>query len=167
MAIALEPLDPSETERLVHAIPGGSDRPVEEIVARTEGNPLFVEEYVHMLADRGSGARIPPTLQGVIAARIDATTPTVKRLLHEASVLGRDFWLDALPTTPNTSDVSEAERRGLIARRARRGPSGADVRLRHGLIRTSPTPRCRSRADARNDHYSRWLEKAAGERAQE
>ncbi|MEK6207989.1 MAG: adenylate/guanylate cyclase domain-containing protein [Chloroflexota bacterium] len=169
MAIALEPLDASETERLVHAIPGGSDRPVEEIVARTEGNPLFVEEYVHMLADRGSRARIPPTLQGVIAARIDATTPTVKRLLHEASVLGRDFWLDALPTTPTTSDVSEAERRGLIARRARRGPSGSPTFVfRHGLIRdvaySSLSKVERTRV---HDHYSRWLEKAAGERAQE
>src|SRR5438876_374904 len=120
MAIALEPLDVPETEKLVRALlAGGSDRPVDEIVARTEGNPLFVEEYVHMLVDQGSRAVVPPTLHGVIAARIDATTPGVKRLLHEASVIGRDFWLDALPTTPAAADVAEAERRGLISRRAR------------------------------------------------
>jgi class 3 adenylate cyclase len=170
MAIALEPLDTHETQRLVRALlTAGSDRPVEEIVARTEGNPLFVEEYVHMLADQGSGARIPPTLQGVIAARIDATTPSVKRLLHEASVLGREFWLDALPTETNLSDVSEAERRGLISRRARRGPSGTPTFVfRHGLIRdvaySSLSKVERTRV---HDHYSRWLETAAGERAQE
>jgi class 3 adenylate cyclase/tetratricopeptide (TPR) repeat protein len=170
MAIALEPLDTHETQRLVRALlTAGSDRPVEEIVARTEGNPLFVEEYVHMLADQGSGARIPPTLQGVIAARIDATTPSVKRLLHEASVLGREFWLDALPTTPNPNDLAEAERRGLISRRARRGPSGsATFVFRHGLIRdvaySSLSKVERTRV---HDHYSRWLEKAAGERGQE
>src|SRR5213593_178537 len=170
MAIALEPLDVLETEKLVRALlAGGSDRPVDEIVARTEGNPLFVEEYVHMLVDQGSRAVVPPTLHGVIAARIDATTPGVKRLLHEASVLGRDFWLDALPTAPNASDVSEAERRGLISRRARRGPSGSPTFVfRHGLIRdvayASLSKAERTRV---HDHYSRWLETAAGERAQE
>jgi class 3 adenylate cyclase len=170
MAIALEPLDVSETEKLVRALlAGGPDRPVDEIVARTEGNPLFVEEYVHMLADQGSRAVVPPTLHGVIAARIDATTPGVKRLLHEASVIGRDFWLDALPSMPAAADVSEAERRGLIARRARRGPSGSSTLVfRHGLIRdvaySSLSKAERTRV---HDHYSRWLESAAGERAQE
>jgi class 3 adenylate cyclase/tetratricopeptide (TPR) repeat protein len=170
MAIALEPLDVPETEKLVRALlAGGSDRPVDEIVARTEGNPLFVEEYVHMLADQGSRAVVPPTLHGVIAARIDATTPGVKRLLHEASVIGRDFWLDALPTSPAAADVAEAERRGLLSRRARRGPSGSPTFVfRHGLIRdvayASLSKAERTRV---HDHYSRWLESAAGERAQE
>jgi class 3 adenylate cyclase/tetratricopeptide (TPR) repeat protein len=170
MSIALEPLDLSETGRLVRALlVGGADRAVNEIVTTTEGNPLFVEEYVHMLVDQGSRAVVPPTLQGVIAARIDATTPTVKRLLHEASVLGRDFWLDALPTAPDPADVAEAERRGLVARRARRGPSGTPTFVfRHGLIRdvaySSLSKAERTRV---HDHYSRWLATAAGERAQE
>jgi class 3 adenylate cyclase len=170
MAIALEPLDVHETEKLVRALlTGGSDPPVDEIVERTEGNPLFVEEYVHMLVDEGSRAVVPPTLHGVIAARIDATTPGVKRLLHEASVLGRDFWLDALPTAPAAADVSEAERRGLVSQRARRGPSGSPTFVfRHGLIRdvaySSLSKAERTRV---HDHYSRWLETAAGERAQE
>jgi class 3 adenylate cyclase/tetratricopeptide (TPR) repeat protein len=170
MAIALEPLPLQETERLVRGLlGGGSDHPVSDIVARTEGNPLFVEEYVHMLADQGSRAVIPPTLHGVIAARIDATTPAIKRLLHEASVLGRDFWLDALPTPPNPRDVSEAERRGIISRRARRGPSGTHTFVfHHGLIRdvaySSLSKAERTRV---HDHYSRWLQTAVGEREQE
>ena len=171
MAIALEPLDVRETGRLARALLGGAsvEPVVDDIIARTEGNPLFVEEYVHMLADEGSRAFVPPTLQGVIAARIDGTTSTVKRLLHEASVLGRDFWLDALPTAHSQTDVSEAERRGLISRRARRGPSGTYTYVfRHGLIRdvayASLSKAERTRV---HDHYSRWLEAAAGERAQE
>ena len=170
MALALEPLNVLETGKLVRALLAeGREGPVEEIVARTEGNPLFVEEYVHMLVDQGSRAVVPPTLHGVIAARIDATTPGVRRLLHEASVVGRDFWLDALPTAPAPADVSEAARRGLIAQRARRGPSGsATFVFRHGLIRdvaySSLSKAERTRV---HDHYSRWLETAAGERAQE
>ncbi len=170
IAIALEPLDVPETEKLVRALlAGGSDRPVDEIVARTEGNPLFVEEYVHMLVDQGSRAIVPPTLHGVIAARIDATTPAVKRLLHEASVLGREFWLDALPTAPAAGDVAEAERRGLLARRARRGPSGSPTFVfRHGLIRdVAYSTLSKAERTRVHDHYSRWLEAAAGERAQE
>ena len=170
VAIALEPLDVGETERLARALLSeSSDRSVEDVVARTEGNPLLVEEYVHMLADQGSGARIPPTLQGVIAARIDATTPSVKRVLHEASVLGREFWLDALPTPPAPPDVAEAERRGLISRRARRGPSGTPTFVfRHGLIRdVAYSTLSKAERTRVHDHYSRWLETAAGERAQE
>jgi class 3 adenylate cyclase/tetratricopeptide (TPR) repeat protein len=169
MAIALEPLDLRETERLVHALVGRSDHPVDEIVSRTEGNPLFVEEYVHMLVDQGSRAVVPPTLQGVIAARLDATAPTVKRLLHEASVLGRDFWLDALPTAPDPADVAEAERRGLISRRARRGPSGTHTFVfRHGLIRdVAYASLSKVERTGVHDHYSRWLETATGERTQE
>ena len=170
MAIALEPLDVAETEKLARALlAGGADRPVDEIVARTEGNPLFVEEYVHMLVDQGSRAMVPPTLQGVIAARIDATAPGVKRLLHEASVIGRDFWLDALPTLASATEIAEAERRGLLARRARRGPTGSPTFVfRHGLIRdvaySSLSKAERTRV---HDHYSRWLETATSERAQE
>src|SRR5256885_886691 len=161
MAIALEPLDVAETEKLVRALlAGGADRPVDEIVARTEGNPLFVEEYVHMLVDQGSRAVVPPTLHGVIAARIDATTPGVKRLLHEASVIGRDFWLDALPTAPAAADVAEAERRGLISRRARRGPSGKPTFVfRHGLIPDRPywLP-FKAQGTRGDDHQPRWPE---------
>ena len=112
-----------------------------------------------MLVDQGSRATVPPTLQGVIAARIDATAPGVKRLLHEASAIGRDFWLDALPTVPTAVDVAESERRGLISRRARRGPSGSPTFVfRHGLIRdvayASLSKAERTRV---HDHYSRWL----------
>jgi class 3 adenylate cyclase len=170
MAMALEPLDLRDTEKLVHALIGEtSAHQVDEIVTRTEGNPLFVEEYVHMLADQGSRAVVPPTLHGVIAARLDATSAPVKRLLHEASVLGRDFWLDALPTAAEPSDVADAEKRGLISRRARRGPSGSQTFVfRHGLIRdvaySSLSKVERTRV---HDHYSRWLEATSGERAQE
>jgi len=70
---------------------------------------------------------------------------------------------------PNPSDVSEAERRGLISRRTRRGLSGTPTFVfRHGLIRdvaySSLSKAERTRV---HDHYSRWLETAAGERAQE
>src|SRR2546430_2697493 len=65
MAIALEPLDVPETEKLVRALlAGGADRPVDDIVARAEGNPLLVQEDGHLLLDQGSRAAGPPPLPG-------------------------------------------------------------------------------------------------------
>src|SRR5438876_8786024 len=172
IAITLEPLDRGETERLARELLGDrADERVREIVIRTEGNPLFVEEYVRMLEDQGSGTIVPPTLHGVIAARLDALRPAVKRLLQEASVVGREFWLDALPNERASADADadEAERRGLIARTAMRGPTGTHTySFRHGLIRdVAYASLSKAERTQVHDRYSKWLERAAGERASE
>src|SRR5438876_1626136 len=172
IAITLEPLDRGETERLARELLGDrADERVREIVTRTEGNPLFVEEYVRMLEDQGSGTIVPPTLHGVIAARLDALRPAVKRLLQEASVVGREFWLDALPNERASADADadEAERRGLIARTAMRGPTGTHTySFRHGLIRdVAYASLSKAERTQVHDRYSKWLERAAGERASE
>jgi class 3 adenylate cyclase len=76
------------------------------ILARTEGNPFFVEEVIRMLIDRGAivrreerwiatsaveGVEIPETLQGLLLARIDRLPDDAKRTLRVASVIGRQF----------------------------------------------------------------------------
>jgi predicted ATPase len=75
------------------------------LAERASGIPLFVEEIVRTLVDtevlngaRGSyhvartfsGSDVPPTLQAVLAARIDALPTAEKRLLQEAAVIGQD-----------------------------------------------------------------------------
>ena len=170
LALALEPLEEHETERLTRElVRDRTDIPVSDVVARTEGNPLFVEEYVRMLLENGSRANVPPTLHGVIAARIDATRPPVKQLLQEASVIGREFSLDALPSVPSVADVAEAERRGLVIRTARRGPSGSQLATFCHVLTADVAYSSLSKAErsAIHDHYSRWLEATGAERAQE
>ena len=76
------------------------------IVERTGGNPFFVEEVVRELAQAGalsgergsyrldspvSGLRIPPSVQSVVAARIDALGEHDKQVLLAASVIGERF----------------------------------------------------------------------------
>jgi class 3 adenylate cyclase/tetratricopeptide (TPR) repeat protein len=102
-AVELEPLAETESEELVDALLEGSVGPLDESVRRTvldktEGNPLFVEETVRMLAERGgSGAeQIPNTVQALIAARIDRLTPEARTVLQRASVIGRTFWAAAI-----------------------------------------------------------------------
>ena len=76
------------------------------LLERGSGNPFFVEEIVRALAGTGvlegtrssyrlarplSSVEVPPTVQAVLAARIDALPPAEKRLLQEAAVIGHDI----------------------------------------------------------------------------
>jgi predicted ATPase len=76
------------------------------IIEKTEGNPFFMEETVQVLFDEGALVRdgaavmltrslntlkIPPTVQGILAARIDRLPPDAKDLLQALAVIGREF----------------------------------------------------------------------------
>jgi class 3 adenylate cyclase/tetratricopeptide (TPR) repeat protein len=99
-AIELEPLGEVESEELVEALvsDGLTAEERRAVLAKTEGNPLFVEETVRMLSEDGAEGigRIPDTLQALIAARIDRLAPEAKALLQRAAVIGRIFWRGAL-----------------------------------------------------------------------
>ena len=74
---------------------------VAEIQAETEGNPLFVLEVVRLLAAEGrlgdvDRPLIPPRVQEAIGSRVRRLTKACHRTLVLASVLGRDFTIDAL-----------------------------------------------------------------------
>ena len=107
--LTLEPLGPEAARDLVRDWIGG-DPSVRELPARiaerTEGNPFFAEEVVQSLIEDGSleGERgayrlarpldqvpLPPTVQSVLAARIDRLPEREKRVLQAASVVGREF----------------------------------------------------------------------------
>jgi len=111
--INLTPLGESDAALLLGAlVPGGLPREVRRLVlSQAEGNPLFVEELIHMLQDRGdlervegkwvlkrpvTALQVPDTLQGVLMARIDRLPARERQLLQLASVLGREFPLAAL-----------------------------------------------------------------------
>jgi class 3 adenylate cyclase/tetratricopeptide (TPR) repeat protein len=99
--LSLAPLSDDETSRLISSL---SDRPVmaaqaqQALLTRAGGNPLYAEQYVRMLAERGGAEDmpLPETVQGIIAARLDALSFDEKRLLQDASVLGKVFWLGAV-----------------------------------------------------------------------
>ena len=113
-AIELESLPREESEQLVEALLDGaqlSEAARWELLDKTEGNPLFVEETMRMLAEEGveSVDRIPDTLQALIAARIDRLPSRAKSVLQRAAVIGRIFWPDAIERlSPETESVEEA-----------------------------------------------------------
>src|SRR4029453_6239219 len=96
LTLSLSPLDDDQTARLVAALLDRAVLPAETQVAllqRAGGNPLCAEEFVRMVTDRdlvaGEGALpMPESVQGIVAARLDALPEDEKTLLPDASVLG-------------------------------------------------------------------------------
>jgi class 3 adenylate cyclase/tetratricopeptide (TPR) repeat protein len=105
MQVALRPLGPRDGLVVVRSIApreGLSDQLAQVIVAKAEGNPLFLEELTRAVVEQGAlhaDAAVPDTIQGVLMARIDRLPDAAKRLLQTASVLGRAFSLRLLGTT--------------------------------------------------------------------
>jgi tetratricopeptide (TPR) repeat protein len=120
--MTLAPLSDVETVGLLTAL---LERPLPEeeqtmLLAQAGGNPLYAEEYVRLLAAREEGAepgRVPETVQGVIAARIDAMPPEDKELLQNAAVVGKVFWSGAVATLAGHDRWSVEERLLAVERR--------------------------------------------------
>ena len=84
------------------------------LLARAGGNPLYAEQFVRMLLERGhEDLPLPENVQGIIAARLDGLDAGDKALLQAAAVFGKVFWLGAV---------------AAVARRARRASRSACTR---------------------------------------
>jgi class 3 adenylate cyclase/tetratricopeptide (TPR) repeat protein len=112
--LRLDPLEPASAEEIVHALLGDdpSLRPLTSLLlARTQGNPFFLEESVRTLVETGGlvgapGAyrlgqalptiQVPATVQAVLAARIDRLSAEAKHLLQTAAVIGHEVPLSLL-----------------------------------------------------------------------
>jgi predicted ATPase len=121
--LRLDPLPPVIADEFLQALLGDdtSLKPLTTmLIARTEGNPFFLEESVRTLAELGGlvGARgayrlgqalvslqVPTTVQAVLAARIDRLPAEEKRLLQTAAVIGTEV---PLPLLHAIADVPEA-----------------------------------------------------------
>jgi class 3 adenylate cyclase/tetratricopeptide (TPR) repeat protein len=173
-ALELEPLQPEESAALVEALTAEHELPVdtEMILAKTEGNPLFVEETVRMLVERPrtGGERIPDTLQALIAARIDRLPAGPRVVLQRASVMGRIFMAGALERlSPEVESVEhcleELLLRDLVVREPRATISGERAyKFKHVLIREVAYAGLSKTARADLHHaFAEWLGERAGE----
>ena len=112
-AIELEPLGPDAVALLAVDVLGSPAPPAvaDLILARTDGNPFFVKELLRGLRDAGllvrdgetwqlrpdwNDADVPPTIEGVLAARIDLLPRAAAGTLGTASVIGRRVRLPLL-----------------------------------------------------------------------
>jgi len=135
--VALAPLSADETAKLIAAL---SDRPLLEAGAQAElldragGNPLYAEQYVRMLAERGTTVDLPESVQGIIAARLDGLPPEEKAALQDAAVLGKVFWLGALGVSEQRLHALQQKE---FVQRARRSTVAGETEFafRHVLVR--------------------------------
>lgn len=149
--VSLAPLSDQESRELLgHLAPDGlSDAARDEIVARAEGNPLYVEELLRILIEGGSveqrrawtvsvmtAAQLSPALQTLLVARIDLLPAGARRLAQIAAVLGRAFDFRVLERVAEAETVESDLTlllRAEVVRELRRYPA-REYTFKHGLI---------------------------------
>jgi ABC-type transport system substrate-binding protein/class 3 adenylate cyclase len=136
--LQLNPLDPGDGVRLAASAAEGdlADELVEQLAARTGGNPLFLEEAARDAVERGDGALVPAALEETLQARLDRLPADVREVASFASVVGRSFGMPLLerlvPAEQLRPALSELQRLDLVVEE-RRLPT-REYRFRHGLV---------------------------------
>jgi class 3 adenylate cyclase/tetratricopeptide (TPR) repeat protein len=152
--VQLAPLSDKQTAALMSAL--GADAQG-ELIERCGGNPLYAEQFARMLGERGEGA-LPQTVQGIIAARLDALAPDEKALLQNAAVIGKVFWGGALGATEQQLHVL---RQKEFVQRARRSSVEGETEyaFKHVLVRDVAYGQI-PRADRAEKHLraAEWIE---------
>ena len=105
--VQLASLDDAAIRNLVEeTLSGASEALIATVLERAAGSPLYAEQLVALVRERGlftadttlDELAIPPTIQALLAARIDALPRELKPALSDASVIGRVFWSGAVAT---------------------------------------------------------------------
>ena len=145
LTISLPPLSDEEAARLVGSLLDGpvlDERMRESLLARAGGNPLYAEQYARVLLEHGDVSELPETVQGIIAARLDALSEDEKRLLQDAAVIGKVFWLGAVEAvdgidSPRAEELLHMLERKEFVQRARVSSvaNESEYAFRHVLIR--------------------------------
>jgi len=143
-SVLLEPLVPEETDHLIEGLLGGDDLDPglrRGILEAAGGNPLFVEEMLAMVRERGGeDVSVPPTIQALLAARIDQLPRPEREALERGAVEGQVFHRGAVEAL-SADGMTVAGHLLRLVRKELVRPSAAMVagdeafRFRHLLIR--------------------------------
>jgi class 3 adenylate cyclase/tetratricopeptide (TPR) repeat protein len=160
LGVTLAPLSEAEAAQVAAGLLGDADLDPEveaRIVQAAEGNPLFVEQMLSMMVDEGAlrheGGRwvpaaglgeiaVPPTIQALLAARLDLLGPGERAAIEAASVAGLVFPEDALRELVTSDVAAELEqiirslcRKHLVQTGVESVGAGAHYRFAHVLVR--------------------------------
>ena len=169
--LELEPLTDDESEQLAAELGSEVEQAARKrIVGVAEGNPLFLEHLLAFAGEAGSGslAAVPPTVEALLAARLDRLAPDERVLLERAAVVGRDFSRSALMTLSPPDALPGLDRRlaALTRRgfvRALRGRDEDTHRFRHVLIRdVAYGGMTKSARSDLHERYGNWLRQRDG-----
>lgn len=190
-SVLLEALTDDECAELIANLRGStrlSAKSERRIVKAAEGNPLFAEELLAMLVDRAdvrhgrrgafadlSQLAVPPTIQALLAARLELLPDDERALVELASVEGAQFHRGALSElAPSSSELSVDRSLMALVRRDVIRPDRASFageqafRFRHVLIRDAAYESLRKETRAElHERFAAWLERIAGTRLPE
>jgi class 3 adenylate cyclase/tetratricopeptide (TPR) repeat protein len=142
--LRLEPLSPEDSIQLVRHAGSAqiADPQATEIAARAGGNPFFIIETTGMLLHAAGGVTqartpIPPTVQAVVSARLDALPVRLRDLARRASAFMHDFDLEELAVIDkdaNAEELQQLEDAEVIVRDTT-APGMPIWRMRHATLK--------------------------------
>ena len=188
--VQLEPLSEVESEKLVGNLLGQADLPAgfqARVSQAAEGNPLFVEELLAKLIDDGFLQRtehgwaatgdlrdlaMPPTIQALLAARLDGLAAEERMVIERAAVEGNTFHRGAVTAlVPESLRNQVPERLANLVRMELVRPEQAAFageeayRFRHLLIRDAAYQGLAKQTRSElHERVAGWLERAVGDR---
>ena len=192
--LLLEPLTAEHAELFIDRLLGEGELPAavrRRVIEAAEGNPLYVEQMVSMLADRGLAGgnglpgrepdlrdfTVPPSIQALIAARLDLLSREERAVVEPASVIGLVFPEPAVeelvpdPVRPSLGAHLESLARKQFVRPADLGialDDAAAYRFHHILIRDSAYNGLLKRVRATlHERFVAWAEQVNRERDRE
>jgi class 3 adenylate cyclase/tetratricopeptide (TPR) repeat protein len=192
-SVLLEPLGRENSVVLIENLLQTSDLGPQlrgHIAAAADGNCLFVEEIVAMLIEDGVVSkregrwiqsvelptlRVPPTIQALLVARLDRLSPSDRRMIERAAIVGHTFYPTAVAELSPPEERADVPARLMaLVRKELIRPDRSDFmadnafRFRHALIRDAAydaMPKT-TRAEL-HERFGQWLEGTAGPRAEE
>jgi DNA-binding SARP family transcriptional activator/tetratricopeptide (TPR) repeat protein len=175
--IQLEPLADDDAATLLDALvevpPPAWGR--KQLLEAAAGNPLFLEQLVASLSEqrRADGLPLPPTIQALLAARLERLGPGERAVLARAAILGMSFAVPAIAEllpeearAPLGRHLQALVAKGLVESRRSNTTAEQGFRFRHVLVQQAAyrsVPKS-LRADL-HERFARWLARGAGQGA--
>ena len=168
-AVVLEPLSDAAARALLDALPERAlveDDAVGTMLDSADGNPLFLEQIAAFAAERPlAPGEVPPTLETLLASRLDFLSEAERDVIERAAVVGREFSREAVDALSPPDEVAAvgpslmALMRRRLVRPDRAAPVGEDgFRFEHVLIREAAYASIpRIRRAGLHERLARWL----------
>jgi class 3 adenylate cyclase/tetratricopeptide (TPR) repeat protein len=186
--LVLEPLSGDDADAILDQLLGALDDSVRRrILGAAEGNPLYVEQIVSMLIETGALRRdgdgwaatsvsqelaIPPTVEALVAARLDGLDSEERQVIDPASVIGLGFAVDAVVhLVPEDEAAAVPARLGSLTAKQFVRPTVADedfFRFGHSVIKDAAYRSLLKRTRAElHERFVDWAEPINRERGRE
>ena len=174
--VLLEPLNSDEADELIDRLLPAGARTDPALRTRAleaaAGNPLFLEEIAAVAASSGGDVLVPPTIQALLAARLDQLDPAERRVLERGSVEGNSFHRGAVEAlgpeeTSVPAKLVTLVRKDLVRPDEATFPGDDAFRFRHLLIRDAAYDGLPKSVRARlHEAFALWLDERASDLAE-